>query len=231
MKFNKRIFITLALALLLSASVVFAASSSDYLTKAQKYIDRNCSKSSISNQTSLNCYLFYKLGEIETQVNSNTSRITALENVPSPSPSPSPSPFAHKELKTFDANDVELGLYADTYIFFYPDLERFVRINSSTGSYDTWNVISFTGANCTGDAYKSINNTDMNDVGKFVFNSGDSGFFVVDGNTPSTTVSRSSFLDTGVCTNTSGSITSRKLREVSLPLPNPVAFPLKYKYQ
>lgn len=80
MKFNKRIFLTLALVFFLSATVVFAASSGDYLVKAQKYVDDNCAKGKISNQISLNCYLFYKLGEIEALVNSNNTRLDNAES-------------------------------------------------------------------------------------------------------------------------------------------------------
>jgi|SRR3989344_123408 len=110
MKINKKLVFGITLSLFLFATTVYAVSSADFFTKGKKYIDNNCSKPSISNQTSLNCYLFYKLGEIETLVNSNTSRlsdseadindlksrVTELENLlhatPTPTPTPSPSP-------------------------------------------------------------------------------------------------------------------------------------------
>lgn len=110
MKINKKIVLGLTLSFLLTATAAYAASSTDFFTKAKNYIDSNCAKAKISDAISLNCYLFYKLDELGTLVNSNTTRlsdseahindlqnrVTELENLlhatPTPTPSPSPLP-------------------------------------------------------------------------------------------------------------------------------------------
>lgn len=226
-KINKKLLFGLTATLLISTSVVYAASSSDYFTKAKKYIDNNCAKSSLSNETSLNCYLFYKVMELEIKINSNTSRISALETVPTPTPIPTP---VSKGVKIVDNNNVELGIYVDTTMFFYPPLERFVSFRE-IGDYDTAGLIYFTETDCIGNAYKTLNDGDMVAFGKFVFNAGDNRFFVVDGTTPNTSINTNSHLDHGSCINSNNTFSQRLLRQVDLPLPNPIAFPLHYRYQ
>lgn len=77
MKANKKIVFGIALSLFLSTTVVYAASSSDFLTKASNYISKNCDNNNISEEKSLGCYLFYKSGELDT-------RVTTIENNTNP---------------------------------------------------------------------------------------------------------------------------------------------------
>lgn len=75
----KKVFLVLPLLFLILVPAVFAASSSDYLSKAQKYINANCSGRNISNQNSLFCFLFYKTGELSVKTDNNTSEINLLK--------------------------------------------------------------------------------------------------------------------------------------------------------
>lgn len=72
-----QLFISFLIALVVP-TIVFSASS-DFLNQASKYIDNNCSKSSISNQIALLCYLFEKDKEQDTVISSNTDRVANLE--------------------------------------------------------------------------------------------------------------------------------------------------------
>ena len=177
MKISKKIVLGLTLTFILSATVAYATSSSDYLTKAQKYINDNCAKGKISNQTSLNCYLFYKLSEIGTQVDSNTSRIVALENAPTPTPAPSPTPSAHKELRTYDANDVELGLYTDRTSFFYETLGVIVPLNDNNFAIrqDAW----YQSTNCTGQPYALMGTGDHWDRASELLSVGPGSYYTI----------------------------------------------------
>lgn len=55
------------IAAFLIISPVYATSSA-FLTKANQFINKTCSKNYISKQDSLSCYLFYKIGELETEI-------------------------------------------------------------------------------------------------------------------------------------------------------------------
>lgn len=222
---------------LILAPQVLAASSS-FIGNAQRWYDSNCTRrpERVRGQESVLCYAYDKLAELDQDITgfnerlaeidldnaSQSARINDLENTPT---------LGHKELKTFDSNNIELGIYADTYSFFYPPIQRFLSVLSDTGGFGTGGRIYFINTNCTGDAYKTISGQDMTDHGKFAFNAGDNRFFVVDYGTPNTNINTNSFLDTGTCTNNNSTNSQRQLREVSVSLPNPVALPLQYKYQ
>ncbi len=68
----------LSLFLAFSAGIAFA-SSSTFLTQAQKYINQNCNKKNLANQIALLCYLFNKSQEQDAS-------ITALNATVSPIP-------------------------------------------------------------------------------------------------------------------------------------------------
>jgi len=57
----------LSLFLFVSGGIAFA-SSSQYLTQAQKFINQNCSKKLVADQTALLCYLFNKSQEQDTKL-------------------------------------------------------------------------------------------------------------------------------------------------------------------
>lgn len=234
MKINKKIVLGLTLSFLLTATAVYATSSTDFFTKAKNYIDSNCAKAKISDAISLNCYLFYKIGELGTQVDSNTSRIVALENAPSPTPAPTPSPFTHNELKTFDANNTELGLFISPFMFFYPPINRLVDIQTRKLGYGSGRRIYYLNVACTGDAYIGIGDNDLSFEGNKVFSNIAGEYFILEPNTPAGTVNYGSYSESDGCVfnNSSGTANGlRLLKKVSINLPDPVPFPLQYKYQ
>ncbi len=233
MKINKKIVLGLTLTFLLSATVAYAASSSDFLVKAQKYITNNCADRHIDNQTSLNCYLFYKVGELGTQVNSNTTRITALENAPSPSPTASPSSVSQKELKTFDNNGNELGIYMDDASFFVTSLGKKVRLNSAGQLLYQQLATYFKSQNCVGTAYRSTSDL-FNDV----FSDANGKNLVVDRSIPKENFTSQSYLEFNPAQQASSCRVSSDsqndastLTTVTLPFSLPVSMPLQFKYQ
>ncbi len=72
--------IILALILIFTFTVPVFAASSTFLAKAQRYYDSNCNRRNISSETSLQCYVFDKANEIQTSLESLTSRVTNTEN-------------------------------------------------------------------------------------------------------------------------------------------------------
>lgn len=107
----KTLFLFSFLLLFLAVPVYAVINSSTFLVKAQKFVDNKC-KGTPDSQTSLLCYLFYKTGELQEQLNSANQNITSLNTLvssqsgrisdlegrinslehPSSSPSPTPSP-------------------------------------------------------------------------------------------------------------------------------------------
>lgn len=241
MKIKKKIVFGLTLAFLLSASVVYAAASSDYITKAQKYIDDNCTKAKISNQISLDCYLFYKVGELqasltglETSVNSNTSRIVALENTPTPT---------SKAVKVFDKNGVELGIFMETifdgyHVFniFVPSIERYVRIYTApySGEVGPRTHVVFTNTNCTGTVYtREITPQTFEILANQVIPISSGTYYALDLNGSQTSIVANSSLSSSGCHTDQnvGTFDVYPLIPVVLPFSEPVALPLQYKYQ
>lgn len=94
MRTNKK-FISFILAIFVLFVVVlpaYALTSSDFLSQAQQWVDRHCSRARVSNETALLCYLFAKTSETDAAIADLQQRVAALENPPTPSPSPSPQP-------------------------------------------------------------------------------------------------------------------------------------------
>src|SRR6266700_6170962 len=86
MRINKKILLITSGAFFMLAATAYA-SSSGFLTQAQNYINANCSKNKIPDQTALICYLFNKVQEHDTSIaNINTtlsqipSQVTDLQN-------------------------------------------------------------------------------------------------------------------------------------------------------
>ncbi len=235
-KINKKLLLGFSLIFLFFTSIVYAASSTDFYAKAKKYIDNNCSKVSLSNETSLNCYLFYKAVELETKINSNTSRINALESVPTPTPLPSPLP--QKELKTFDNSGNELGLYIDRSSFFYVPLGVIIPLNDTqigTTRYNAW----YHSDDCTGTAYYVIpypffSFRDYWNKVNEIYPIGPGKYFTVDRgpgfNADIHAVQRYSG-GTFSCLGDSTLGGAWSLTPVTLPFSEPIELPLQYKYQ
>ncbi len=109
MKIHKRLFIVTSLAFFLLTVAVYAASS-DFLPQAQKYINQNCSRKKLTDQTAILCYLFEKSQEQDTTLTnankdvqslktltaSQSSTINQLQqeiaNMQSPTPTPTATP-------------------------------------------------------------------------------------------------------------------------------------------
>lgn len=72
------------LAVLVILIFVFAlpalAASSSFLAKAQAYYDSSCNKKTITNETSLECYVFDKVNELGLSISSISIRVTEIEN-------------------------------------------------------------------------------------------------------------------------------------------------------
>lgn len=150
-----------------------------------------------------------------------------------------PGPVGIPEtLKTFDANGTELGIYvefnANNHLFFYPGLQRFVYIHEDTGTLAYMpRAIYFLTSDCTGTAYVHIaDGGDMNTFGSRVM--GRNGkYYLIETGISLVSVGFSSIMqpESSVCTNDSGNLPLRELTEVSLPLPDPVPFPLQYRHE
>ena len=77
MKLRKKYFFIAGLSIFLFTGVAYA-SSQNFLTQAQKYINENCGKKLISNQTALLCYLFNKAQEQDTGISTINATISPI---------------------------------------------------------------------------------------------------------------------------------------------------------
>jgi len=80
MKIHKRLFIVTSLTFFLLAAAAYAASS-DFLSQAQKYINQNCSRKRLTDQTALLCYLFDKSQEQDTTLANANKDIQSLKTL------------------------------------------------------------------------------------------------------------------------------------------------------
>lgn len=127
-KNKKLLILALSLISLVFTPLAFAASS-DFLARATEYYERNCKRnpSRISRETSIQCYLFDKVAELDqglgnidsrldlTEADNATQsakideleqRIAELENTPSPSASPITSYIVSDTTWKFSATEV-----------------------------------------------------------------------------------------------------------------------------
>ena len=117
MRLRKKYLLPLGFLFFFLAGIAFA-SSSQFLTQAQKYIDDNCGKKNISDQTALLCYLFNTSQEHDTSIaNINATispipseitdlqnRVSALETqIPTPTPAPKTFTFFNGTISTSGA--------------------------------------------------------------------------------------------------------------------------------
>ncbi len=158
--FSAIILVCLAL---ISIPVYAALSSSQFLTKAQNFININCSKRSIDNETSLLCYLFYKTGEININLTNTQNTVAGLTTIDATQSAQindlknsltSISAQPSKAIKVIDANNNELGLLVDKIVgggtIFVPSINKLINLES-------WEVqktsIEYTTDDCTGTPY------------------------------------------------------------------------------
>jgi hypothetical protein len=80
MKINNRLLILTSLAFFMLAAAAYA-SSAGFLTQAQKYINQNCSKKKLPDQTALLCYLFEKSQEQDTDLTNAKNDIQSLKTL------------------------------------------------------------------------------------------------------------------------------------------------------
>ncbi len=206
-----KILLLAFISLILSTSIAYATSSSDYFVQAKAFIDKNCNNNNLNGQTALNCYLFHKVNENQ---------------------------YGNAGLKTFDANNNELGIYMDHDTFFYAPLNKVIDVNLDNGqlvNISGTGSIYYTQANCTGVAYLWPGG--LQDTLRFntLYPELNGKFYVLDETIPLSAnefTFISSYVGPNNCDN--GSVNHAKaftLKEISIPMQNPVTLPLKYKFQ
>src|SRR5258708_4349149 len=75
--FKRKYLLPLGFIFFFLAGVAFA-SSSQFLSQAQKYIDANCGNKKISDQVALFCYLFNKVQEHDTAIANINSTVSPI---------------------------------------------------------------------------------------------------------------------------------------------------------
>lgn len=132
-----------------------------------------------------------------------------------------------KNLKTFDDNGIELGIYVDAWTVFYPPLQRFIRIDLSTRKSVTDNIF-YSEQNCTGNAYVGIG--DMRGLSSILTSDG-LRLYINELNTHPVPVALNSYSSTeGICSNLTAIRDYWLLTPVSLPFSFPIPIPLHYRY-
>lgn len=127
---HKVIFIVAGFFIFFLAGVAFA-SSSTYLQQAQKYVNANCNKKTITDKTALLCYLFNKSQEQDTkisnidngispvpsEINNLQERVSALETqAPQPTPTPKTVTFFNGPISTSGAYSLTVDTQGYTKI-------------------------------------------------------------------------------------------------------------------
>lgn len=212
--------------LLLVIPLSVYALSSTYLPKAQKFIDGNCFKPSISNQTALLCYLFERDKEQETTISSHTNRLNSLEA----------SNSANKALVVTDKNGTELGIFVDEdygnhdFQIYLTSVDREISINHYTGQSGAANKINtfYDGDNCLGNVYIAFNESPHR--ADFIIDSQNGHFYKTTSYDKQTTLIKTQ-LRSGACSSVNSLADVLPLNEVSLPFTFPVTLPLLIQYQ
>ena len=216
---------------LVTGGVVYAFSSSSFLTKAQNYVSSQCNSALISskntvanNQKATVCYNYYKNIEQDNAINN-------LQNTRVP--------------YLVDGNNNILGAFmnSDTYFidFYDKSINRIVSINTTNGalnnSYAT--NLFFTTNDCSGIAYAGA----VGDTSHLWRGWGDTRYFIVATSTNNIPVSIiiNSYIFDGTCYNgqngnpnnvylgTSTSPTFLPLTQVTPDISFPIALPISIK--
>lgn len=237
-KLNLNKIVTFIL-LFLVIGVPIVVASIDFFPKAKIFIDKNCTNSKVSNETALLCYLYFKSNNID-------QRLTLLENKPSPTVVPSPT----KQLKVYDGNENELGLYIDGDTtglnIFLPSIQKRLSISPhfemvGIGSTSVREIVSvnvtdrssviFESNDCSGIAYgENYYNT--------VTSMGPGKYYATKQNSSLQQIHQRSILHFD---NVSSLLCSQEernpsrpvyeLEEVLLPFSEPIQLPIKILYQ
>ena len=77
MKFHKKYLVPIGFLFFFLAGITFA-NSSQFLSQAQKYVNDNCTKKKLDNQTALFCYLFNKVQEHDTAISNINATISPM---------------------------------------------------------------------------------------------------------------------------------------------------------
>jgi hypothetical protein len=163
----KKTALAIPVVLLLTLTIASPAlsASASFLQRATEHYNRNCktNPTTLSRQTSLECFLFDRVTELHTSLNllntrvntvetSNASQETRISNLEK-------SGTSEKALRVFDANKKELGLLADGSMFeggFYTiynvPTEKIIKISPS-GTLSTIEQAFYQSTNCTGTPY------------------------------------------------------------------------------
>ncbi|HYT41515.1 MAG TPA: hypothetical protein VEP90_04170 [Methylomirabilota bacterium] len=254
MKPHKKYLLVAGLSIFLFASTgIVYASSSTFFTQAQKFINQNCNKKILADQTALLCYLFNKSQEQDTSITTINATLSPIptqiqnlqnqqgqssQNISSLQSSTSTLAASIETLKSsqgkaihvLDANNQDLGLLIDGGTVFNTTLSLIIPIDTSSGYVGLHDPYAYyTTSNCTGTPYYPTNY-----VGYLIQMNGT--YMKVDTSSPSLTLTVHS--DHGLseplsnCYPASGTMSNLyTITQVNNPYQNPVTLPLQYKYQ
>jgi len=168
---------------------------------------------------------------LQGQIDGLDTRVTDLENTPTPSPSPS----VQKEIKVFDANGIELGIFVNSLggesdEIFYPPLNRLIIIDKGKLAKTGLRII-YSELNCQGDAYISLVDSHLSEFNNRIFSVESGRYYILEKGTPEAPTLVKSSRDEQPCVNNNDNAPVRLVKEVALPLPDPVPLPIVLKYE
>lgn len=137
-----------------------------------------------------------------------------------------------KVLKTFNNDNIELGLYVSNTEFFYPKLQRFVIIQPDGKLGYTNGGIYFSEIDCNGTTYTYTSLSDYRyPFNSYLYRSYSGKFYIYEGNPTLENISYQSYSSGSSCSNSIGSRSAYKLNEVTLDISDTVQFPLNFRYE
>jgi len=171
---KKRLLLSISIVAtaLVTGGVVYAFSSSSFLTQAQKYVSSQCNSALISskntvanNQKATVCYNYYKNIEQDASISGLDSKSTSLsKSVPI----------------LLDANGNSLGMALSSDTFYDATINRFISLKYGSGSQPESINIQYATTDCSGIPY-STSLIDINSL--YQSNLGQSNaykYFIVD---------------------------------------------------
>jgi len=245
MKPHRKYLLTAGLFLFFFTSTGIAyASSSTFLTQAQKFISQNCNRKLLADPTALFCYLFYKSQEQDAAIANINATL-----------SPIPSQIASLQASTSALSSTVNNLHQNqsgkaVHVLDATNQDLGLLINGSPGGAEVFNttlgllieiegdyvgltnpLAYYTTSNCTGTAYFT------SDYAGFLIHQVSGTYTKVDTSIPpvSLTILSDKTLSepqSNCISQNFGSISNLyTLTQVNNPYQNPVATPLQYKYQ
>ena len=240
-KKNLLLPISISATALVACGVVYAFSSSSFLTQAQNYVSSQCNSALISakntvanNQKATVCYNYYKNIEQDASIVNQQQNITSLQT-------------KAKSLWVFDSNGVKLGIsltnstlfngYVLPEQIYNTDMQTIVNIdtqgNTIAGAIGIPVVVSYSGPNCTGQTYIKTNGDQslLNRYNDRLLKD-DSGSYYSFVSNPSIVSVQMSSLKNGVnCQSDNSIFPAIELSGITNSLPNIVSLPLSYQFQ